>query len=118
MPLRQKYGYNCQTMNWGKMYQLVPLCHIEVVPGETIQGSIQANVFSEPTKRPLLNRHYVDVYGFYTPLRLLDSSFPDFVSGRDPSAAPPFVTDTFYENFERKAVIDDTVDKSTAWRGS
>ena len=115
MAQRNRYGYNCQTVQWAKVQQFVPLGYVDCVPGETVSGSVSVNVFSEPTTRPILNRHYIDAFAFYVPYRLLDESFPDFISGRDASAAPPFVTNTFDWNFEKVATIDDTVDKNTAW---
>ena len=74
MAQRNRYGYNCQTVQWAKVQQFVPLGYVDCVPGETVSGSVSVNVFSEPTTRPILNRHYIDAFAFYVPYRLLAGS--------------------------------------------
>lgn len=91
----------------------MPVGYHEVVPGDTIQGKVNINLFSQPALRPLLNRMYADAYAFYVPYRLLDETFPDFISKRDLTATVPLVTDLFPQNFEKW--FSHSLTENTAW---
>lgn len=117
--MRNRYGYNCQVVNWGGFNEFTPAGYIEVVPGETIQGSISLAVRSQPTVLSVDTRAYVDAFAFYIPHRLTWDFFPQFITGQNPPSFP-FVTNLFPFNFEGRYttnnLADDTVyNANTPW---
>lgn len=112
---RYKYGLNCQSVNYSRFFEVLPLHYMEVVPGDTIQGQFQTRLFSDTTVKPLLNRAYVDIYAFYVPYRLLWEPFPDFVSQKV-AVSPPVVNDLFPQNFENGYVLTEPEDANLAWQ--
>ena len=108
MPRRNNYGLNFQTINGAKFFELLPLSYMEVVPGDTITGTIKSRLFSDTTKVPMLNRTYFDTFAFYIPFRLIDDTFPDFIAGNGGSV--PTLTSIFRENFENTNTVH------AAWR--
>lgn len=97
---RFNYNLNYQTAQTGKFFQLVPLNYIEVVPGDTVQGTIQTRLLSDTTKVPILNRTYFDTYAFYIPFRLMWDEFPEFIANRESGLSVPRITNTWRWNFE------------------
>lgn len=109
---RYEYGLNCQTVNFGKFYELIPVAYIETAPGETFTGTFQTRLMSESVNDAILNRTYHDYFAFYCPFRLLDDTFPDFIAGKTGSV--PTINNTFPQNFERGLTLSaGTV--NTAW---
>lgn len=101
--MRHKYGYNCQVVNWGGMNEFNPLGYIEVVPGETLTGTVSAAFRSQPMKLAVDTRAYVDVFAFYVPFRLVWDSFPQWIASAGAvGGPPPLVTDLFNGNFEQR----------------
>ncbi len=94
---------------------MAPLGYIEVVPGDTLSGSLQIKAMSDTTVTALFNRAYYDVIVTYIPFRLLWSGFPDFlISG---TSAVPTVTDLWEFNYEKGFNLPTaaTATKNTAW---
>lgn len=117
--MRHKYGFNCQVVNWGGFNELMPLGYIEVVPGETVTGSVSFAARSQPLKLAVDTRAYLDVYGFYIPFRLLYSGWPDFISSGGVTGGPlPTVTDLFTYNFEDRLALSDGTNwvANVAWQ--
>ena len=100
MPLRTRYGYNCQKVNFGKITNFLPLGYMEVIPGETIRGKITVDVHSAPTVRAINTRVYMDLYAFYTPYRLVFPEWPEFISGQVTPPTLPTVANTWEDNLE------------------
>jgi hypothetical protein len=85
----------------GKFFQLLPVSYTEVVPGDTISGTVQSRLFSDTTFTPLLNRTYFDLFAFYVPFRLLWDEWPTFIAERaGKDLTVPTVSDAFRQNFE------------------
>lgn len=99
---RFKYGLNFQTMNMSKFFYLTPISYTEVMPGDTISGTIQSRLFSDTTTFPIMNRAYFDLFAFYIPYRLVWDQFPDFISQADgaPTSTPSIAT-IWPFNFEK-----------------
>jgi hypothetical protein len=112
MALKTKYNLNSQCVNFADVGHLVPCGYHEVVPGDTLSGSIAVNILSQTTQRLIRNRMYADVYVFYVPFRLLWADWPQFISERNTTLTIPTVTDTFNQNFE-KWIINTTT--NLAW---
>lgn len=106
---RNRYGINCQSLQLADFFELVPLHYLEVVPGDTVQGTVQARLFSDTTKAPLMNRAYFDLFAFYVPYRLLWEEFPEFIAkgADDNTLVPPRVFDTWRPNFEPGFIFPD-----------
>lgn len=99
---RNKFGLNFQTFNYGGVFDILPLAYVEVSPGDTIEGQIEARCISDNFTNIVLNKAYFDCYAFYIPYRLLWDSWVDFIQ-QDPDDTAitlPVVTDTFRNNFE------------------
>lgn len=105
MAMRNRYGYNCQKVNIGSLNQLVPLGYLDVVPGETIAGSVAVNFHSAPTKKEIITRVFADVFAYYMPYRLMWSGWPEFITGQDVVTEPPYVSDLFAGNFEQRFTV-------------
>ncbi len=54
---------------------------------------------SDTLVHPLMNRAYFDTFAFYAPFRVLDDTFPDFITGKGGSV--PLINDEFGQNYER-----------------
>ena len=102
--LRTRYGFNCQKVNWGKLMQMVPLGYMEVVPGETVSGSVTVNAYSAPTFCNVQTSVYQDIYAFYMPYRVAFEEWPQYIAGDD-SVSLPTIGDTFPQNFENRLAI-------------
>lgn len=101
MPLKNRYGFNCQTVNFGKIQEVIPTGYMEVIPGETLNGKVTADVHSAPTLRNINTRVFLDAYTFYVPYRLVWDQWKGFIS-QQASANVPVVTNLFEKNFESK----------------
>lgn len=102
---RYRYGNNFTTFNEAKCQQLLPLGYMEVVPGDTISGSVVHNVISDVTKRALLGRCYFDTAAFYVPYRLLWEGFPDWILSNGGVGSLPTVANAFKQNFEPRGTV-------------
>ena len=91
MPLRTRYGYNCQKVNFGKVGEILPQGYMEVVPGDTVSGRVSIDCQSAPVIRQINTRTYMDSYAFYVPYRLLWSRWQSFIAqqGGAPLEEPP-----------------------------
>lgn len=101
---RYKYGLNSTVVQSGRTGLLTPLCVQEVIPGDTLQGSLAIDFRTANVKKMCLNRAFYDVYTFYVPYRLVWSGFPTFlIKG---TGTVPKVTDLFPSCFERDFTTD------------
>ena len=100
MARRNRYFYNGVHVNFGDLFNFVPAAYFEVVPGETISGSMRLNVASDVVNHQIKNMFYVDAFAFYCPFRLMWDDWPDFISGETPASAFPTVGNTWAFNFE------------------
>ena len=118
MALRNKYGYVCTKMNLANIPDLTPLGYIDVVPGETLSGTVKVNAQSAPAFRNNKNKAYLDAFAFYVPYRLLWDNFPQWITGANSDPIPK-VSDLFFHNFEARHCLDYSVDQyttHTAWQ--
>lgn len=100
---RHTYKLNFQTLQMGKFFQLLPLSYTEVVPGDTISGTIQTRLISDTSKFPNMTRTYFDTFAVYCPFRLLWDGWPEFIAGN--GGTIPTVTTKFPENFETNFIL-------------
>jgi len=120
MALRNRYGYKCQKTTFTVISRLTPLGYMHVVPGETVSGNVSFRNMSAPTVRNMLTRTYADYYAFYCPYRLIDASWPDFISGVT-DVHPAGVAGRFTTNFEPRVTkstlgVGNPADENTPWK--
>jgi len=109
---RFRYGLNCVTHNSARNSDLTPLGYFEVVPGDTISGTVSIQCFSDTLKMVVINRMFADYYAFYVPYRVLDSGFPAFLI--EGTGSVPTVANTFTFNFEKQLLLS-THTANVAW---
>lgn len=118
--MRHRYGYNCQVVQQGGLNEVVPLFYMEVVPGETVGGTVSTMFRSGPVNTQIDTRAYADVFAFYVPFRLMFETWPQFISSGGTDGGPlPLVTDLFPGNFESRFSIASggtTYDRNVAWQ--
>lgn len=88
-------AYGVQTANIG---YLVPIYYFDTVPGESFGLKLDLKMVTDSLKKVALNPTYIDVFAFYVPFRLLDSGWPDFISGLGGSL--PTVANIWKHNLE------------------
>ena len=103
---RFKYGLGSIVQNATAFGTMTPLGYIEVVPGDTVSGTIDIQVFSDTTNQVIMNNAYCDYIVTYTPFRLMWDSFPDFLMTG--TGTVPTVTDKWQFNFEKAFTIPDS----------
>ena len=59
---RYKYPYSHVTYNSGRLFNLVPVTLFEMVPGETLHGKQDVEIYFEVINRPLMNSFVADYY--------------------------------------------------------
>lgn len=99
--MKNTFQLNCQQVNFGDIQEVIPAGYLEVVPGDSLSGSISVNLLSQPTDRIIRTRMYADIYCFYVPYRLLWEDWPQFISERNATLTIPTVSDLFPQNFEK-----------------
>lgn len=97
---RYRYGINQETVNVGNIPDFLPVGYVEVVPGDTVGGSVSCRLISDITVKPVYSRAYFDAYAFYCPYRLLDDGFVDFIRTNGLSGSLATVANAFTQNFE------------------
>ena len=103
MAMRNRYEWNCQTVNVSNPYDFTPLGYMEVVPGETISGAVEINLQSVPAVRNVQTRTYMDTFAFYVPFRLLWPAWVDYIARDDQgSETLPTVDEAWAGNFETR----------------
>ena len=63
------------------MWQLVPVCLTEVLPGDTMQHATRALIRVQPQLAPVMHPVHVRFHHWYVPTRLVWSDFEDFITG-------------------------------------
>lgn len=54
---------------------------MEVIPGESVTGTVNTELISDSLVKPVMNRAYLDQYTFYIPFRLLWDGWVEFIQG-------------------------------------
>jgi hypothetical protein len=70
------------------MGYLLPVCTMEVLPGDTFLGSTSAMLRIAPLAFPLMHRVEVRVHHWYVPNRLLWNGWEEMITGEGPQGAP------------------------------
>lgn len=70
--------YNILTADFG---ELVVCGNTEVLPGDTIQGHSSVFIRLQPQLAPIMHPVRAEVFHFYTPNRILDKNWEEFITG-------------------------------------
>jgi hypothetical protein len=100
---RYKYGLGANTVQATTFGAMTPLAYMEVVPGDTVSGSIDITAISDTCNSMVMNQGYLDFIVCYEPFRLMWSGFPDFLQSG--TGTVPTVTDLWPFNFEKDFTI-------------
>ena len=99
---RYNYGINCQLHTGTNFSYVTPIGYFDVVPGDTMYGSLDFRYVSYNTNSLVMNRAFIDLYAFYVPYRLVWDEFPEFLTTG--SGTLPTVTDVFEWNWEKNFI--------------
>lgn len=66
------------TFNMG---QLIPVCNLAVLPGDSIRMSTSALIRCSPLMSPVMHPVHVRLHHWFTPHRLVHSGWEDFITG-------------------------------------
>lgn len=76
------------TLNMG---ELVPVCLIETVPGDSFTLSPETLVRFAPMLAPVMHRMDITIHYFFVPNRIVWPEWEDFITGNDPDLAAPYI---------------------------
>lgn len=76
--------FNITSMDIGKLY---PISFIDVLPGDTVQGSTKALIRLSALARPIMHPIEVRIAHYFVPYTLVWDGWADFITGE--SATPP-----------------------------
>lgn len=72
--------------------ELVPVCVLETVPGDSFDIDCEALVRFQPLVSPVMHRFDVSIHYFYVPNRLLWDEWEKFITGKATTNPLPYVT--------------------------
>lgn len=77
--------YTLQTFNMG---ELIPVCHYEVLPGDSVRHSTSALIRMSPLMAPVMHPVTVRLHHWYVPDRILWDDWEDFITGGPTGEGP------------------------------
>jgi hypothetical protein len=77
---RYQYKLNDETVSGGSFGKLLCLKAIDVVPGDTVDGTLSHKAYSDLMSRFIATRTYFDTYAFYVPYRVVWEDFPAWIA--------------------------------------
>lgn len=85
---RFQYKLNDETLSGGGFGSVIPLKAIDVVPGDTLEGTLSHKAYSDLMNRFITTRTYFDLYAFYVPYRVVWEDFPIFIADAEAKTMP------------------------------
>ena len=76
--------YRLQTQDPGELVPCGP--PIEVLPGDTIQGSTSALIRVTSLNAPVMHPYYVKIHHWFVPFRLIWDDWESFITGGETGA--------------------------------
>lgn len=73
------------------MGQLIPVCAVEMVPGDVFDISVEAVIRLQPLVAPLLHEVNAYFHYFFVPYRLLWDDWEDFITGGEDGTSAPTI---------------------------
>lgn len=96
---RNTVGWKFESTFFGRTQEVVPATRIEVVPGDSVEGSIEVNFRSDVLQRPVAHSAMIEYALFYCPNRIANSNWPDFITGNGGSiGSTTSAAARFFEN--------------------
>ena len=81
MARRYRRNLSHSRLFTGNMGELIPVCVLEVLPGDTFRHRNRMLIRLSTLHRPLMHQVRVSLHSFYVPYRLLWDEFEDFITG-------------------------------------
>lgn len=78
---RNKHGLSYTKLLSCDMGELVPIGIVDVLPGDSVQHSVTALIRAAPMLAPPMHPVYCRIHHWFVPLRLVWSSFENFITG-------------------------------------
>lgn len=87
--MRKRYKHNLShyNLNTGDLGQILPIAQYDVLPGDTVQQATNVLIRMSTLAVPVMHPVQVGIYSFFTPNRILDDNWEDFITGA--GATPP-----------------------------
>ncbi len=82
--------------------KLVPVAHVEILPGDTINMKSSALIRVEPLNKPLMHEVEMRIHHWFVPNRIVWDGWEDFITG----AVPPTTPETSMPYYESNALTD------------
>ncbi|AXH78079.1 MAG: major capsid protein [Microviridae sp.] len=84
--------------------KLVPVAHVEILPGDTINMKTSAFLRVEPLNKPLMHEVEMRIHHWFVPNRIMWDLWEDFITGvsvpTSPATRPPLYRSTNVNNYE------------------
>lgn len=97
--------YNLFTADMG---QLVPICCVPVLPGDTFRHNSSVMVRLSPMVAPVMHPLYVRIHHFFVPNRLLWNKWEDFITGGKEGVGvnPPLFPTIKFPSVKKGSLMD------------
>ncbi|AXH77191.1 MAG: major capsid protein [Microviridae sp.] len=82
--------------------KLVPVAHVEILPGDTLNMKTSALIRVEPLNKPLMHEVEMRIHHWFVPNRILWDGWEPFITGQ----TPPTTTDTRPPQFRSGDLAD------------
>ncbi len=85
---RHKHSLSNTVLTSCDMGQLIPICNVEVLPGDTWQHSTSVLIRLSPLVSPVFHPVQVRIHHWFVPNRLVWTEWEDFITGETPFTYP------------------------------
>ncbi len=85
---RHKHSLSNTVLTSCNMGQLIPICNVEVLPGDTFQHSTSVLIRLSPLVSPVFHPVQVRIHHWFVPNRLVWDEWEDFITGETPFIYP------------------------------
>lgn len=89
-PKRNRFDLTHDVKMSLNMGNLVPICALDTVPGDSFNIGCEALIRLAPMVAPVMHRVNVFMHYFFVPNRILWPGWEDYITGENTSDAPPF----------------------------
>lgn len=91
MKKRYKHNLGHYALTTGNLGEIIPISQYDVLPGDTVQHGTNVLLRMSTLVAPVMHPVQVGIYSFFTPNRILDDNWEDFVTGAG-ATPPPTIT--------------------------
>lgn len=99
-PKMNRFNLSHDVKLTGKFGKLIPICCLDVLPGDVWKDSSEILVRFAPMLAPIMHRVNVYTHFFFVPKRLVWDNWKDFITGgEDGMSSPVYPRITLHNNF-------------------